>query len=57
MFDFRTKSADTGFNQRELTAFYLQKLGGGYKLQAYASKGFSNGSPDRGIGLIIGHTL
>lgn len=57
MYDFRTKSADTGFNQRELTAFYSQKLNGGYKLQAYASKGFSDGSPDWGTGLNVGYSF
>ncbi len=57
MVDFRTKSTDTGFNQRELTAFYSQKFGGNYKLQAYASKGFSDGSPDYGAGMNIGYNF
>jgi hypothetical protein len=53
MLDYRSKSTDTGFEQRELTAFYSRKFDGGYKLQAYATKGFSDGSPDWGGGLNI----
>jgi hypothetical protein len=55
--DYRTKSSDAGSDQRELTAFYMRKLGGGYKLQAFASKGFSDGSPDWGGGLNIGYNF
>jgi hypothetical protein len=54
MLDYRSKSTDTGFAQRELTAFYSRKFDGGYKLQAYATKGFADGSPDWGGGLNIG---
>lgn len=55
VFDTRTKSTETGDPQRELTAFYMHKLEGGYKLQAYAVKGFSDGSPDWGAGLNVGY--
>lgn len=51
--DYRSKSTDTGFTQQELTAFYSRKLSSGYKLQAYAVKGFSDGSPDWGGGLNV----
>ena len=57
MFDYRTRSTDTGFSQRELTGFYTRKLGGGYKLQAYATKGFSDGSPDWGGGLNVAYSF
>lgn len=57
MLDYRSKSTDTGFAQRELTAFYSHKLGGGYKLQAYATKGFSDGSPDWGAGANVGYNF
>lgn len=57
MFDYRSKSTDAGFDQRELTAFYSRKLDGGYKLQAYATKGFSDGSPDWGAGLNVGYNF
>jgi hypothetical protein len=54
--DARTKSTDSGDPQRELTAFYMHKLGGGYKLQAYALKGFSDGSPEWGGGVNVGYS-
>lgn len=55
VFDYRSKASDAGFDQRELTAFYSRKLGEAYKLQAYATKGFSDGSPDWGAGLNVGY--
>ena len=57
LYDYRTKSINTGFVQSELTAFYLRKLGGGYKMQAYATKGFSDGSPEWGAGLNVGYAF
>lgn len=57
MFDYRTRSTDTGFAQRELTAFYTRKLGDGYKMQAYATTGFSDGSPDWGGGINVGYNF
>ncbi len=57
MFDFRTRSTDAGFSQRELTGFYTRKLGGGYKLQAYATKGFSDGSPEWGGGVNVAYAF
>lgn len=56
MFDYRSKSTDAGADQRELTAFYSRKLGDAYKLQAYALKGFADGSPDWGAGLTVGYS-
>lgn len=57
MLDYRSKSTDIGFVQRELTGFYSRKLGGGYKLQAYATKGFSDGSPDWGGGVNVAYNF
>jgi hypothetical protein len=56
MLDYRSRSIDTGFDQREVTGFYTRKLGGGYKLQAYATKGFADGSPDWGGGLNVAYS-
>ena len=56
MLDYRSRSTDTGFAQREVTGFYTRKLGGGYKLQAYATKGFADGSPDWGAGLNVAYS-
>lgn len=57
IFDYRSKSTDAGFDQRELTAFYSRKLSDAYKLQAYATKGFSDGSPDWGAGMNVGYNF
>ncbi|HYD96749.1 MAG TPA: hypothetical protein VEC01_15580 [Noviherbaspirillum sp.] len=54
IFDYRTRSTDIGYAQRELTAFYSRKFDADYKMQAYATKGFSDGSPDWGAGLNLG---
>ncbi|WP_420472749.1 hypothetical protein [Noviherbaspirillum sp. ST9] len=56
MLDYRSRSTDTGFAQREITGFYSRKLGGGYKLQAYATKGFADGSPDWGAGMNVAYS-
>lgn len=56
MLDYRSRSTDTGFAQREITGFYSRKLGSGYKLQAYATKGFADGSPDWGAGLNVAYS-
>ena len=56
MLDYRSRSTDTGFAQREVTGFYTRKLGGGYKLQVYATKGFADGSPDWGGGLNVAYS-
>lgn len=57
MLDYRSRSTDTGFAQREVTGFYARKLGGGYKLQAYATKGFADGSPDWGGGVNVAYAF
>lgn len=57
VFDYRTRSTDTGDSLRELTAFYSRKLTDQYKLQAYALTGFSDGSPDWGAGVNIGYNF
>jgi hypothetical protein len=56
-FDTRTRSTNTGFAQRDMTLFYMHKLAAAYKLQAYAIKGFSDGSPDWGGGLNVGYSF
>lgn len=51
--DLREKAFATGYAQQELTAYISHKLGKTWKAQAYAVKGFSNGSPDWGAGAMI----
>jgi hypothetical protein len=51
--DLREKASATGYAQQEFTAYVSHKLGKTWKAQAYAVKGFSNGSPDWGAGAMI----
>ena len=51
--DLREKASATGYTQQELTAYVSHKLGKTWKAQAYAVKGFSNGSPDWGAGAMF----
>ena len=53
IFDMREKASATGHAQQELTAYVSHKLGKTWKAQAYAVKGFTNGSPDWGAGAMI----
>lgn len=52
--DLREPSTSTGATMREVTAYVTHKLGEHYKLQGYALKGFSDASPDWGIGAMVG---
>jgi hypothetical protein len=51
--NLQEKAFPTGFPQQELTAYVSRKLGKTWKAQAYAVKGFSNGSPDWGAGAMF----
>lgn len=51
--DLREKASATGSAQQELTAYVSHRLGKTWKAQAYAVKGFSNGSPDWGAGAMF----
>lgn len=51
--DLREKVSATSFPQQELTAYVSHKLGKTWKAQAYALKGFSDGSPDWGAGAMF----
>lgn len=51
--DLREKASAIGSAQQELTAYVSHKLGKIWKAQAYAVKGFSNGSPDWGAGAMF----
>lgn len=56
MWDLRQASRTGGSGMNELTAYWASKLGDGYKLQVYGVKGFSAGSPDYGVGVMVGMT-
>lgn len=51
--NLQEKASATGSAQQELTAYVSHKLGKTWKAQAYAVKGFSDGSPDWGAGAMF----
>lgn len=53
MLDLREKATATGDPQREVTAYVSRKLDKQWKAQAYAVKGFADGSPDWGLGAML----
>ena len=53
VYDFRQKASNFGYAQRELTGFVSHKFAKDWKGQLYAVKGFSDGSPDMGGGVIV----
>jgi hypothetical protein len=55
--DWQQKSSDTVENVSELTAFVTHDLDRHWKLQGYVLTGFTNSSPDFGIGGIVGHAF
>ena len=57
IFDLREKASTSGAPQRELTAFIAHKLDQSWKAQAYAVKGFTDGSPNWGAGATITRTF
>jgi hypothetical protein len=52
-YEYREKSSRTGFERSEVTAYYAYKFAGAWKAQGYATKGFSDGSPDWGVGASV----
>ncbi len=52
-YDYREKAASTSFSRSELTGYYSYKFSSQWKAQAYATKGFSDGSPDWGAGVSV----
>jgi hypothetical protein len=55
--DTRERASPSGSPQRELTAFWTQKIDRTWKAQAYVLKGFSDGSPDWGVGVSVAHAF
>ena len=49
-FDAREKVSATAHPLREATAYWAYKINKSWKAQAYALKGFADGSPDWGVG-------
>jgi hypothetical protein len=49
-FYFREKISDSGYAQRELSGYWNHRFSNTWRLQAYVLGGFSDGSPDWGVG-------
>jgi hypothetical protein len=52
-YDYRQAVLGTSSPASELTLYGLQRLGGPLRLQVYAVKGLTNGSPDWGAGVLL----
>lgn len=53
MYDWRAAASDDADDRSELTGFYSFPAGERTKMQVYAVKGLSDGSPDWGLGLSL----
>jgi hypothetical protein len=53
LWDVRQKVVDTGDGTSEVMLYWTHRFGGGYKLQTYAVTGFSDASPDYGLGVML----
>lgn len=54
-YDYREKVTSSGPPKSELTGFVSHQLTDHWRMQIYGVAGFSNGSPDTGIGGLISH--
>lgn len=55
--DLRQASTSTGSQLRELMMCVTQKTGNGLKVQGYVTTGFTDASPDWGVGAMVGIPL
>ena len=53
MWDFRQPTQSAGDPVNELTAYWVHKFGPDWKVQSYAVTGFSDASPDIGLGVMF----
>ena len=54
---YRERISDSGFQQSEGTAYWNHRIGDNLRLQTYALAGFSNGSPDWGVGASVKYSF
>lgn len=54
---YRQKISDFGYQLSEATAYWNHKFGDSLRLQAYALAGFSDGSPDWGLGANVRYSF
>ncbi len=52
-YKYAQKASVTGAPQRELSLYANQQIDANYTLRGYLLKGFSDGSPDYGIGMLV----
>lgn len=55
-YDFRPRITDRGGRVSEATAFLSQRVSRDLKLQYYGVRGFSDGSPDFAVGVMLSHS-
>ena len=55
IYDYRPAITSNGSAVSEATAFVNHKISDNWKAQAYLVKGFANGSPDYGVGALVGY--
>ena len=55
-YDFRQRIVDGGAAGSEVMVFFAQPLAPEWKLQMYFIRGFSDASPDAGVGAILGYS-
>jgi hypothetical protein len=55
MYDWRAKVTSSGAPVREAMLFVSHRISAEFKLQAYVVKGYSDASPDRGGGVMLGY--
>ncbi len=57
VYDWRNRIVQGGARVNELTAYVSRKFSADWKLQVYAVKGFTDGSPDFGGGLTLAYSF
>ena len=57
IYDYRPAITSNGSAVSEATAFVNHKISDSWKAQAYLVKGFTNGSPDYGVGALVGYVF
>lgn len=56
-YDYRQRISSHGSNRNEVTGYMSHRFDEHWKLQVYALTGFSNASPDFGVGTMLGYSF
>lgn len=56
-YDWRPAATEGGPRVSEMTAFWSERLTGEWRVQLYGVKGFSDGSPDWGVGALLSYSF